>query len=143
MRLLWHADVHGEFALGRDARLELPIPLPAGNAGDFSATRLRMAVAPAGHASCAAMTVRYRRSDEAKFDEERSVRIPIRSDGRARDVTFGTTQPLHVDRAGTMRLDFECNGPATLRIESIAIHAPARASVYRQRWLDHSAGKMR
>jgi len=117
--------------------------VPAGNAGDYTATRFRMAVTPSAHASCAAMTVRYRRADESGFDPERAVRIPIRSDGRARDVTFGTTQPLHVDRAGTMRLDFECNGPATLRIESIAIQAPMRAAVYRQKWLDHSAGKTR
>ena len=143
MKLMWHADVHGEFAVGRDARIELPMPVPPENAGDYSATRFRMALTPTGHGSCAAMTARYRRAEEAKFDEERAVRIPIRADGRVRDVTFGTTQPLHIDRPGTMRLDFECNGAATLRIQSILVQAPMRASVYRQRWLDQSAGKTR
>jgi hypothetical protein len=142
-KLLWHADVEGEFALGPNGSVELPILVPEGNAGDYSATRFRMAVTPAGHGSCAAMTIRYRRADEAGFDENRSVRIPIQSDGRARDVTFGTTQPLHVDRAGRMRLDFECTGPAALRIDTIEVRAPMRAAVYRQQWLEHTARETR
>ena len=140
--LLWRQEVNSEAVLGPNARVELPIGLAAKHAMDYTATRLRMGVMPeSGHASCGAMTIRYRSEAETSFDERRAVRIPLRADGRVRDVTVGTTQPLHVDRPGIMRLDFDCTGPATLRLDSIEIRAPRRAFVYRQKWLDHLAGE--
>jgi hypothetical protein len=140
--LLWRQDVNAEVVLGPRARVELPIALPADRPRDYTATRLRMGIAPqAAHRSCGAMTIRYRYDGEASFDGHPAVRIPLRADGRVRDVTVGTTQPLHVDRAGLMRLEFDCDGPATLRLESVEVHSPRRAFVYRQKWLDHLAGE--
>ena len=139
--LLWRADGKVQLELGAAATVDLPFLIDAKNANDYTTTRFRMAIAPtAPHGSCNWMTIQYRYTGEASFDDNRKVRVPVQSDGRLRDVTVGTTQPLHVDRPGVMRLTFECNTSASLRVESIEVRAPRRAATFRRIWLDRIGG---
>jgi hypothetical protein len=82
------------------------------------------------------MRFRYKGLADAGYDPARVVRVPVRADGREREVTLGAYAPLGLNREGVLRMEFECDGGATAEIGTMRILEPMRASYYRQRYLD-------
>jgi hypothetical protein len=78
------------------------------------------------------MRVRYKSLAEARYAAERVVRIPIRADGRMHRLDIGMAHPVFMDREGTLRLEFDCESDATLKLGRISVLAPNRAVVYRR-----------
>jgi hypothetical protein len=59
--------------------------------------------------ACTAIRIRFKRAAEARFEDWRVVRVPIASDGAMHRYTVGSTVPLALDGAGTLRLEPECD----------------------------------
>ncbi len=97
---------------------------------------MRVRLTPDRHGSCSAMRFRYKGLADADYDPRRVVRVPVRANGREREVTLGAFAPLHLDGEGVLRVEFECDGGATAEIGTMRILEPMRASYYRQRYLD-------
>ena len=65
----------------------------------------------------------------------RTVRVPVRADGRMRDITLGACAPLGLNHEGIRRVEFECDSTAAAEIGTMRILEPLRASFYRERYL--------
>jgi hypothetical protein len=80
------------------------------------------------------MVVRFRPAELDRFPKGRAVRIHLPA--KSERITIGSTIPLAIDRAGMLRLEFECASPATAEIGTMAVIAPRREIFYRDRFLE-------
>lgn len=141
--VMWLADLGSAFPIGPGAA---PIDIavtkdPRSPPWDLSMLQLDLAIAKgAKGGACHAMTVRFRPSSLASFPPGRSVRIPLPGDSPGR-MTIGSTVPLALDGAGTVRLEFECDSPASAEIGTMAVIAPRREIFYRDRFLERERRK--
>jgi hypothetical protein len=85
--------------------------------------------------SCNALRLRYRHPEDAEFADWRTTRVALEPAEGMKTRFIGTTVPLTLDREGTLRLELECNGPAVVRIGSLAVIKPLRHIHYRDRFL--------
>ncbi len=124
------------------AVVEIAIPKEAGTPPwDLSLLQLVLSVAPETRgAGCASFWLQFRGEEEAAYNPGRAVRIAVPAGSRPRTLNIGTTVPLVLDRAGTVRLTFDCRGPATLSIASAAVISPTRHLHYRDLYLERQAG---
>ncbi len=127
-----------KFTVAPNGALEIPVYGTSGFfPGDYSAAIIGLAITPTGkQPGCESMRLRFRGLGDPGFAPARAVRIPVESDGKMRALVIGTTQPLHLNTDGVLRLEFECAYPVTLEMGKITLIAPRRALVYRQKWLD-------
>ena len=102
---------------------------------DLSMLQLDLAASAMKPGTCTAIRVRFRKAAEDRFADWRVVRVPIVADGAVHRYTVGSTVPLALDGAGTLRLEPECNSAATLRVGAVAVIAPRREAYYRDRYL--------
>ena len=132
----------GRFSVEPGATLDIPVSLKSPYAGDYTATVLGIGITSSrGHPGCDAMRLRFRYIAEALFAPNRVVRVRLAPDVGLRAVIVGTTQPLHLNADGVLRLEFECSYPATLELGRITVIAPRRAFVYHDRWLEQRNAK--
>ena len=82
------------------------------------------------------MRVRFKKPAEDRFADGRVVRIPLVAGAAMHRYTLGSTVPLVLDGAGTIRLELECTSAASLRVGTIAVIAPRRERYYRDRYLE-------
>ncbi len=131
-------DDRAKFSIAPHGAIEIPVSGTSGFfPGDYSAAIIGLAITPAGtQPGCEGMRLRFRGVSEPAFSPARTVRVPVESDGRMRALIVGTTQPLHLNTDGVLRLEFECAYPVTLEMGKITLIAPRRSIVYRQKWLD-------
>ena len=126
----------GRYNLSRGATLDVPVRFDSQFAGDITATILGLAIAPLPRtANCDWVRLRYRTSDQAAFDPWRTVRVPVYPDGVMRPIAVGTTAPMAMKSDGVMRIEFECDGPATLETGKVTVVSPRRARIYHDRWM--------
>ncbi len=138
--VMWLADVHSSFAVGPgQPPIDIPITKDA-HAPPWDLSMLQVDLALTGlakGASCDAMTVRFRPASAQRFEEGRSVRIFLPASlERSRRITLGSTIPLALEGAGTVRLELQCASPATAEIGTMAVIAPRREIHYRDRFLE-------
>jgi hypothetical protein len=93
-----------------------------------------LSAAPAKGGACPALVVRFRKAGEEKFAPERGVRIFLRPDAAMHRYTIGSTVPLGLDGAGTLRLEPQCNSAAQLKVATVAVIAPRREIFYRDKY---------
>ncbi len=119
------------------APIDIDIPGPPGAPWDISMVQLDLAARPAKGGECPAIRVRFKRAREAAFVPYRVVRVPIEADEKMHRYTFGSTVPLALDGAGTLRVEMECTSAAIVRVGTIAVLMPRRemyyANLYRTR----------
>jgi hypothetical protein len=127
---------------GRDP-IDIPIAKSAGTPPwDLSMLQIDLAIRDAGkEGGCTAMTVRFKPAGQENFAPGRSVRVFLAGEigppsAGGRRLTIGSTIPLAIDRAGMLRLEFECASPATAEIGTMAVIAPRREIFYRDRFLE-------
>jgi hypothetical protein len=82
------------------------------------------------------MTVRFRRASEPQFEAYRAVRVPLEGEPGMHRYTVGSTVPLALDGAGTVRLELACTSPVTVRVGTVAVISPRREMYYRDRYLE-------
>jgi hypothetical protein len=142
--VMWLARVGSSFWVGpgRDP-IDIPIAKSPGTPPwDLSMLQIDLAITDAGRGGgCRAVTVRFRPAEQQEFSPGRSVRIFLPAEigsppSRGRRLTIGSTIPLALDGAGTVRLEFECASPATAEIGTMAVIAPRREIFYRDRFLE-------
>ena len=142
--VMWLAQVGSSFGVGpgRDP-IDIPVAKRPGTPPwDLSMLQVDLAIKDAGKGGgCDAMTVRFKTPDQQDFPAGRSVRVflpaeigPRPSPGNR--ISIGSTIPLHLDREGTLRLEFHCSSPATAEIGTMAVIAPRREIFYRDRFLE-------
>jgi hypothetical protein len=103
---------------------------------DLSLLAIELDVQPAArHAACSALRLRYKYPEEDRFPDWRTVRVAIDPAAGKRTLTIGSTVPLALERDGTLRLEPECSGAATLAIGNLAVIKPLRHIYYRDRYL--------
>ena len=95
-----------------------------------------VALTPERRGACAALRFRYKGRGDNDYDPQRTVRVPVRADGRARDVTLGAFAPLRINQEGMLRIEFECSSSATAEIGTMRLLEPLRSTYYRQRYLE-------
>jgi hypothetical protein len=126
-------------AVTRDTAIEIPVTgAPRVNPAAQLVLTLPLKLTPERHARCAAIRFGYRGLADAGYDPAHAVRIPVRADGREHAVTLGAYAPLALNREGVLRMEFECDGGATVEIGTMRILEPMRAAYYRQRYLERS-----
>ena len=142
--VMWLHDVGSSFPVGPgQGPIDIPIEKdPRTPVWDLSMLQVDLAITDiAKGGGCAAMTVRFRPTGEDRFADGRSVRIPLPAQSgppssRGQRITIGSTIPLALDRAGVVRLELECDSPATAEIGTMAVIAPRREIFYRDRYLE-------
>lgn len=131
-------EARAKFTISPNSAIEIPVRGTSGFfPGDYSAAIMGISITPLREQSgCEGMRLRFRGINETGFAPARTVRIPVESDGQMRALVIGTTQPLHLNTDGVLRLEFECAYPVALELGKITLIAPRRSIVYRQKWLD-------
>jgi hypothetical protein len=133
--LVWSRDEPVSAHVTGERAIEIPITgAPGFDPRNHFMLTMELAVAPDRRAAnCRAMRVRYKGLADARYAPERVARIPLRADGRMHRLDIGMAHPVFMDREGTLRLEFECDSDATVKLGRIAVLAPNRAVVYRRR----------
>jgi hypothetical protein len=136
--VIWSRDAPTTAHVTNAGAIEIPITGAPGFYPHIHAMlAMDLAVRPDRRgARCAAMRLRYKGLGEERYADSRAVRIPLRWDGRMREVDVGMVYPVHMEQEGMLRLEFECESGATVNLGRIAVLAPNRAIVYRKRLLD-------
>ncbi len=125
------------FAVNRDAALELPVTgAPRLNPAAQIVLTMPVALTPERRGSCTALRLRYKPGTDKDYDPQRTVRVPVRADGRMREVTVGAFTGLRIDQEGTLRVEFECTSAATAEIGTMRLLEPLRSTYYRGRYLE-------
>ncbi len=104
-----------------------------------SIVTVRLALTSARHGRCGALRLRYKGLADKDYDPQRTVRVPVRADGRPHDIAIGAYAPLRLNQEGVLRMEFECSASATAEIGTIRILEPLRAPHYRDRYLERLA----
>ena len=97
---------------------------------------MHAAVKPERRGACAALRFRYKGLADRDYDPRRTVPVPVRADGIAREVTIGAYAPLHLNHEGILRIELECDTSAVAEIGTMRILEPGRAAYYRRRYLE-------
>lgn len=112
--------------------VEIPVlGAPKLHPWDHYVLLLQLSVMPQRGATCSAIKFNYKGSGEGHYVVERSVRIPIIADGERHEIAVGATNPLSVNREGTLKLELQCSSSADLKVEGMRLAAPRRAQFYR------------
>ena len=125
-----------------------PVDIAVAKAADspqweLSMLQLDLAVSATKPGACTAMRVRFKKPAEDRFADGRVVRVPLVAGAAMHRYTLGSTVPLVLDGAGTIRLELECDSAATVRVGTVAVIAPRRERYYRDRYLERSDGRSR
>ena len=139
--VMWLRDVGAAFPVGPGAApIDIAIDKdPRTPPWDLSMLQVDLAVSAAAKGrGCHAMTVRFRNAGDERFAAERNVRVLLAPGDRGRRITIGSTLPLALDRAGTVRLELDCASPASAEIGTMAVIAPRREIFYRDRFLERA-----
>jgi hypothetical protein len=133
--VLWLADLQRQADVAPGSPIDIDI-LKDANSPAWYLTMLQvdLAVNPARPGSCAAMRVRYRKSGEDRFASERVIRVPLRADAQMHRYTVGSSVPLGLYGAGTVRLELECTSAAALRLGTVGIIGSRRQNYYIDRY---------
>ena len=94
------------------------------------------AIRSARGTACTALRFRYKGLADKEYDPQRLVRVAVRADGRAHQVTLGAYAALRLNHEGILRVEFECDGFAVAEIGTMKLLEPQRASYYRERYLE-------
>lgn len=134
--VVWLADIGREADIAPRTAIDIAITKDARSPPwDLSMLQLDLAVSAMKPGACSAMLVRFRKAAEGRFADERVVRVRLAPDGAMHRYTVGSTVPLALDGAGTLRIEPECNSAATVRVATVAVIAPRREVYYRDRYL--------
>ncbi len=142
--VMWMRDVASNFPVGpgRDP-IDIPVTKnPDALSWGLSMLQVDVAITEVDKGGgCEAMTVRFKPSHQERFMEGRKVRVILPFEAgspssRGSRLTIGSTLPLALEGAGTVRLEFECASPATAEIGTMAVIAPRREIFYRDRYLE-------
>jgi len=133
----WLGEIDREAVVRGSEPIDISIPKdPATPLWDLSMVQLDLAV----HSSpgrCEGMRLAFRRANEAAFQPYRVVRVALEAGEAVHRYTVGTTTPLALDGAGTLRIVLECTAVARVDIGTVAVLLPRReryySELYRQR----------
>ena len=123
--------------VNRDAALEFPVTgAPRLNPAAQMVLTMPVALTPERGGSCTALRLGYKARTDKDYDPQRTVRVPLRADGRTRQVTVGAFTGLRIDQEGMLRMEFECTSAATAEIGTMRLLEPLRSTYYRERYLE-------
>jgi hypothetical protein len=129
--IAWLAAIDREAVVRSHEPIDIAIDKdPATPPWDLSMVQLDLDVEPSSRGRCTAMLVRFRRAIEPGFAPWRVVRVPLEPGPGPHRYTVGSTAPLALDGAGTLRVQLECTAAATARIGTVAIILPRRERVF-------------
>jgi hypothetical protein len=136
--LIWFRGEPATVHVASAGAIEIPVTHATGfNPYNHYMLAMELAVKPDRRgARCAAMRLRYKGLAEERYAAARVVRVPLRSDGRMRELAIGMTSPVSMNHEGVLRLEFECESGATVNLGKISVLNPNRAVVYRKRVLN-------
>jgi hypothetical protein len=127
-------DAAGSFVALRDAALEFDVGFPGMRPALPTLATVDLAIkAGTGARGCHTMYVQFHASDEAKFDRDRGLRVPLDADGQTHTYVFGAVHPLGLVRDGVLRLELDCDATARVEPGLVRVLESARGPVYRAR----------
>lgn len=133
--IAWLASIDRVAVVGAHEPIDIPIAKdPATPPWDLSMVQLDIEVEPVPRSRCTTMLMRFRRAAEPGFAPWRVVRVPLEAGPGPHRYTVGSTVPLALDGAGTLRLELECTAVATARVGALAIVLPRRERHYTERY---------
>jgi hypothetical protein len=134
--VVWLADVERETSIAPGTPIDIAITKDARTPPwDLSMLQLDLAASSVKPGTCTALRVRFRKAAEERFEDWRVVRVLLAPDGAMHRYTVGSTVPLALDGAGTLRIEPECSSAATVHVGALAVIAPRREVYYRDRYL--------
>ena len=133
--VVWLADVEGGGVVAPDTSIDITFTKSDKSPPwDLSMVQVDLSARAEKPGACAAMVVRFRKAAEEKFAPERFVRVALAQDAAMHRYTIGSTVPLGLDGAGTLRLQPQCNSAAQVKVGTVAVIAPRRELHYRDRY---------
>ena len=127
----WLVNANEEAVLGPRSAIDIDIPGdPARHPWDLSMLQVDLAARAVKRGECKGMSVRFKPASQPDFEPWRITRVAFERAEAMHTYTLGSTVPLSLDGAGTLRIEMDCTTNAVVRIGTIAVILPRREAYY-------------